>query len=107
MTIARVIEHAIWMGAVVSVNNLIYVNLPKEDQTCYLSFYTLLGNFISFAGRMLGTAVVAFIGSERIAIAGFQFGAVPVAQLLEGLLVTVTVVFTVLIRNKVDTERVV
>lgn len=107
MTIARIIEHSIWMGAVVSVNNLIYVNLPKEDQTCFLSFYTLLGNVISFAGRMLGTAVVALIGTGRIGIAGFQFGAVPAAHLLEGLLVTVTAAFTLLIRKKVDTERVV
>jgi len=59
MTILRLFQH--FCGAVYNIafQNVIYLHAPREEQTNYVSFYTLVVNLGGFLGVSLGTAFVA------------------------------------------------
>lgn len=105
MSTARVIQLILWMAFVLSTGNLIYLCLPEENQTCYLSFYNTLSNLTIFGGMMIGTLVVVQMGKSSIQLFGLSFGSVPVASLLQAGLLLLLVVLILAIRKKVDTGQ--
>ena len=56
--------------------NLIYTNLPPEDQTNYLSFHTIAVNVATFLGMMAGTGFVAWCGDRTVTLFGLTFTSV-------------------------------
>jgi len=66
--ILGLIEHY-WSAFGEPVNqSLLYVALPEEDRTCYLSFHQIVINCATFLGMMLGTFLAATMGDNTINI---------------------------------------
>lgn len=105
MTLVRMSHFALGMALTFPVNNLIYVNLPKADQTNYLSFYTIIGNASVFLGMMTGTWVVAGMGENRLNVFGYQMSSVPVVLFIEGILLGLLALFVMLVQNKVRPDE--
>ena len=63
------------MGVLTSsvLNSLVYVALPKEDSTNYLSFYTIVVNGSIFISMMIGTAFCAAMGNRTVLLGGLEF----------------------------------
>jgi len=64
--ILRLCQHALGVGLVMGTSNLVYMNMPPEDQTTYMSFHTIMANAVAFAGCSLGTLVVGLTGDRTI-----------------------------------------
>ena len=102
MLIVRLAQHGIGMLQHYSVNNLIYINLPKEDQTCYTSFYTIIANLGAFASMSIGTWVVASMGGRTWNFMGHGLGSVPVLLFAQGVLTALAAVYILAIRKWVE-----
>lgn len=90
----RIAQHIFGVGRNLAASNLLYVNMPLEDRTNYMSFYTVTVNLASFLGMMTGTSFVGAFPSLDINIAGFHFCNVQVLlwiQMLGQLLVPLLV----------------
>lgn len=83
MTAVKLIQNCVSLGTSISVSSLIYIALPEEDQTSYLSFYQVLSNMAVLLGMSAGTWVVAAMGDQRIVIAGLSLSGVPVLFLVQ------------------------
>ena len=99
MLIVRLVQHGIGMLQNYSVNNLIYLNLPKEDQTCYTSFYTIVANLGAFLSMAIGTWVVANMGERTVSFFGFPMSSVPLLLLVQGAMTTLTAGYVLLLRK--------
>lgn len=102
MTILRLLQHSTGMGVSLSVNNLIYVNLPDTDQDSYIALYNLIANVTAFLTLSIGTAIVAAVGDGALHLWGMTFTGVPILLLLEGALYLLVALFVLLIRPWVD-----
>jgi len=69
----RIGQHIIGVGLPAVTGSLIYVGLPQEDSTNYLSFYTIITNLAAFLSLMLGTFAAMIMGDNRIVLLGFGF----------------------------------
>ena len=104
MTAVRIAQHGIGMLQSFSVNNLLYINMPKTDQTNYTSLYTFTGNLAIFLGMMTGTGIVAAIGDEHLVFLNHSFSGVPVSMLIQGVLILLLSIFVFAVRKKVEPE---
>ena len=104
MTAVRLLQHGIGMLQHYSVNNLIYINLPKEDQTCFTSFHTIIANLGVFLSMSVGTWVVASMDWRSWNLFGHKLTSVPILLLMQGILTALTAVFVLLVRKKVEPE---
>jgi hypothetical protein len=104
MTAVRLVQHGIGMLQNYSVNNLIYINLPKEDQTCFTSFYTIVANLSVFLSMSLGTWVVARMELRTVPLFGMELGSVPMLLLAQGIIIGLTAGFVLLIRKQAEPE---
>ena len=84
MTIVRLSQHCLGMLQTFAANNLIYVNMPEADQTNYISFHTIMGNLCVFVGMMIGTTLVATMGSNTWVLFGRQISSVPTLLMIQG-----------------------
>jgi MFS family permease len=104
MTVVRLVQHGIGMLQHYSVNNLIYLNLPKEDQTCYTSFYTIIANLGAFLSMTIGTWVVARMDQLTVRVFTVRLGSVPLMLLAQGVCIALTAIFVLLIRKHAEPE---
>lgn len=104
MTAVRLVQHGLGMGLTFTVNNLIYVNLPEEDQDSYISLYTLIGNGTNFITMSLGTAILAAMGAGALQLFGLRFTSVPVLLLIQGTLLIATAFVTLFVRPWTDPD---
>ena len=102
LTAVRLVQHGIGMLQHYSVNNLIYINLPKEDQTCFTSFYTIIANLGAFLSMTIGTWVVASMGERTWNFLGHRMGSVPVLLFAQGVLTALVVGYVMLLRKWVE-----
>jgi MFS family permease len=102
LLIVRLVQHGIGMLQHYSVNNLIYLNLPKEDQTCFTSFYTIVANLSAFFSMSIGTWVVANMDGLTKNIFGIRFSSVPLLLLAQGVMTALTAVYVLAIRKWVE-----
>ena len=100
----RLFQHCIGMLQHYTVNNLIYINLPKEDQTCYTSFYTIIANLSVFLSMSLGTWVVAAMDWRTLKIFGYRLTSVPVLLLVQGIATALVCAFVLVMRRHVEPE---
>lgn len=99
LLIVRLVQHGIGMLQNYSVNNLIYLNLPKEDQTCFTSFYTIVANLGAFISMSIGTWVVANMEGMTKSIFGYRMSSVPLLLLAQGILLALTALYVLLLRK--------
>ncbi len=85
MLAVRLTQHFIGVGINLAWANLPYLNLPKEDQTNYIVFYTLTANFSAFAGSSLATWMISKTQSLRFTLLGVPFINVQVLVLIQAL----------------------
>ena len=104
MTIVRLLQHSLNLLLVFSTGNLIYINLPKADQTNYISFHTVLINVAVLASLGTGTWVVAAMGDSVWHLFGFPMTSVPTLMLVQFVLFILLGFFVLLIRKKVEQE---
>jgi len=94
----RIIQHIVGVPMNLTVANFLLVNLPRGNQTVYLSFGTMVSNLGSFLGQALGTALIALIGDFTFTFGGILFTA---AQQLYALKILMAVVICVVVlKNK-------
>lgn len=71
--VVRLTQHLFGVGMNVAYSNMVYLNLPREDQTNYISFHTLVLNGATFLGIMAGTWFVGAFPSLRVQLCGLTF----------------------------------
>ncbi len=106
MTIIMLIQHCVSVLLTFSAGNLIYINLPKTDQTNYISFNTVLTNVSVLASVGTGTWVVAAMGGSVWHLLGHPMGGVPTLMLVQFILIVLLGLFVLLLRKKVEQEGV-
>ena len=104
LAIVRLVQHGVGMIQHYSVSNLIYLNLPKEDQTSFTSFYTIIANLGAFASMSLGTWVVAAMGNNTWSFFGHSMGSVPTLLLAQALILWLTSGIVLLLRTRTEPE---
>lgn len=87
-----------------ATNNLIYINLPKADQTNYISFYTVWINVTVFLAMATATWVVARMGESTVSVFGQQLSSVPFMMLGQTVLFVLLGVLALLLRKKLQPE---
>jgi len=73
MPLVRLTQHFFGVGFNVAYANILYINLPEEDQTNYISFYTLITNIAGFLGSMAATTFIARFPDLVVTIFGLRF----------------------------------
>ncbi len=71
--VVRLTQHLFGVGMNVAYANMVYLNLPPEDQTNYISFHTLVLNGATFLGIMAGTWFVGTYPDLQLQIGGMVF----------------------------------
>lgn len=86
MLAVRLAQHVMGVFLNTTYSNFVYINLPKADRTCYISFYTIFVNIASLLSMLFGTYFVKFMGDTTINIFGAQLGSVQILLMATGLL---------------------
>ncbi|MBP3322626.1 MAG: hypothetical protein J6M16_00360 [Clostridia bacterium] len=105
LTAVRLVQHLLGTGLSFTVSNLMYINMPEEDKTNYISFYVLAGNACAFLGLTTGTGIVAAMGESAINVFGFAMSSVPVTILLEGVAFVGLAILTLALLKHVKPEK--
>ncbi len=98
----RIFQHGIGMIQHYSVSNLIYLNLPKEDQTAYTSFNTIVAHLGPFASMTFGTWVVAVMGTDSWNFLGHTMTSVPTLLLVQAVTTYLLSGLILLLRKQVE-----
>ena len=104
MTFVRLAQHAIGMGLALTVNNLIYINLPQTDQDSYIALYTIIGNGTNFVAMSVGTWIVAVLGAGTVSLLGLRLTSVPLLLILQGLVGLASVLYILYLRAHADPD---
>ncbi|MBQ7915560.1 MAG: MFS transporter [Firmicutes bacterium] len=79
------IQHFLSVGLNFSYANILYMNLPEnEDSTPYIAFNTLGCNLFAFFGLIVGTAVSSISGDNTIPFLGMDLYTVQFTTLMRG-----------------------
>lgn len=73
MPTVRLTQHFIGVGNNMTHENMVFINLPKADQTNYVAFHTLVTNVAAFLGLMAGTGFIAAFPDLQLTLGGFTF----------------------------------
>lgn len=73
LPLLRLTQHFFGVGMNMAYSNMVYINLPKSDQTNYVAFHTLVVNISSFLGMMAGTGFVAAFPDIVVNLFGLPF----------------------------------
>ena len=85
MLAVRLTQHVIGVGINLAYANLPFINLPKEDQSNYLVFYTLLVNFSGFVGLTVSTWFISLTEGCAFSLFGLSLDNVPILILMQGI----------------------
>ena len=81
----RLIQHFVGVGHDTCVGNLLYLNIPSEGRTNYVSFNTLATNLAALLAMMTGTWIVSRMGDAELALGPLSFSSVPLLLLATAL----------------------
>ncbi len=82
-------QNIINVGFNLSYANILYMNLPKEDSTAYISFYSVGANLCALAGMVLGTWIVSLHADVPMNVLGLQIYMVQFTCLIRAALLAV------------------
>jgi len=77
-----VVQYILSAGINLSYANVLYMNLPKENETALIAFNTLGRNFLAFLGLLTGTYVSSLTGDATAPFMGMQIYSVQHTTLL-------------------------
>jgi len=89
-------QHVLTVGINLSYANILYMNLPQDNETALIAFNTLGRNFFAFLGLLTGTLVSGITGDTAAPFMGLQVYSVQFTCLLRG--VTMLAMGAVLLR---------
>ncbi|MBR7136570.1 MAG: hypothetical protein IKC99_00790, partial [Clostridia bacterium] len=72
------------VGLNLAYANLPFLNLPKEDQSNYLVFHTLVTNLCAFVGSVFSTGFISLMEGLSLNVGFHTFEHVPLLILLQG-----------------------
>lgn len=78
------VQNLLTVGLNLSYANVLYMNLPDEDSTPYLSFQTIGSNVFSFLGLMTGTFISGITGDSTMQLLGLPIYSVQFTTLARG-----------------------
>ena len=67
-----VVQNVLSVGLNLSYANVLYMNLPEENSTTHIAFYTIGCNLFAFLGLITGTWISSFTGDSTIPLLGMQ-----------------------------------
>lgn len=81
------IPNSIWqnilsVGLNLAYGNLLYLNLPKENSTAHIAFYSIGCNLFAFLGLLTGTQVSAISGDNTFLFLGLEVYSVQFTTLM-------------------------
>ena len=65
-------QHILSVGLNLSYANILYINLPEENSTTHIAFYSIGCNLFAFLGLITGTWISSFTGDATIPLLGMQ-----------------------------------
>lgn len=83
MLIVRLTQHFIGVGLNLTYANVMYLRMPSEDRTSYISFYLFFASVAMFLGLLCGTTFVGLAENIAVNILGFTFYNVPLLMLFQ------------------------
>jgi len=91
-----VIQNLICVGMNLSYGTIFYINLPEENSTAHIAFYSVGCNLFASIGLLTGTWISSISGDNTILFLGMEVYSVQLIMLLRVLLIGVlgTVLFT-------------
>ncbi len=81
--LVRMFQHYYSAGRNTAFSNFMYMNTPLENQTTYITFYSLGQSLCMFLGISFGTWFVGTVGSRSLSVLGCTFTAVPLLLLVQ------------------------
>ena len=81
------IQNMISVGYNLSYANILYMNLPNEDSTAYISFYAVGANVCALAGMVFGTWLVSRRADVPLSMLGRDVYMVQFANLIKSVLI--------------------
>ena len=75
--IMRLIQHFIGVGQNTCVSNLLYLNMPEEERSSFVSFHTVVSNLAVLVSMMLGTGFVSLMGDRVLTLGSLSFSSIP------------------------------
>ena len=82
--LASLIQNIMSVGLNLAYSNILYMNLPKEKSTTYITFNTIGCNIFAVIGLMAGTAVSGITGDNTIPMFGMDVYSVQFTTLMRG-----------------------
>ena len=80
-----VYQHMIAVGINLSYANILYINLPDDNATAHIAFYTVGCNIFAFLGLMTGTFVSSITGDHTFPFLGMNVYSVQFTTLMRSL----------------------
>ena len=77
------------MGVNLAYANILYMNLPKDNETALIAFNTLGRNFLAFLGLLTGTYVSAITGDTTAPFMGMEVYSVQYTTLMRAVILLV------------------
>lgn len=94
--VLTITQYILNVGINLSYANVLYMNLPKENETALIAFNTLGRNFLAFLGLLTGTYVSSITGDATAPFMGMQIYSVQHTTLLRA--ATIFVMGVVLVK---------
>ena len=103
-SLVRLTQHLTGMTQNTAYSNILYLNMPEEDRTNYIAFYTLTANIFSMLGTLFGTMFVGIFPDLQLALPGITLCNVQVLMWVEtfGLILVPVLILTNLKRLSPD-----
>ncbi|MBQ9409548.1 MAG: MFS transporter [Clostridia bacterium] len=79
-------QNVINVGYNLSYANILYMNLPSEESTAYISFYSVGANLCALAGVVIGTWIVSLHADVPLSFLGLEVYMVQFINVLKSLL---------------------
>ena len=86
-------QQVINVGLNISYGNILYMNLPSENSTTYLTFNTIGCNVFAFFGLIVGTWISSITGDDTMRFLGMDVYAVQFTTIARAALITPMAIF--------------
>ncbi len=77
-------QNLLAVGLNLSYANILYMNLPEENSTAHIAFYTIGANVFAFLGLLSGTQISAITGDTPIQMLGMPLYSVQFTTIARG-----------------------
>jgi hypothetical protein len=91
------------VGLNLAYSNFIYINMPKENQTYFMSFYLTMVNVVALLGQMTGTWLLHLLG-DALPFFGMQLDSPAFLVLLKTALQLGVAIVLFFMRNKLQPD---